>query len=303
MTFFVRNYTDSDFYPWVDFYTRISERSPLRRDFFAEYLICKFKRPGYNPLKDVCVAEHMGQIIAFADVVHEQRIKRAVFSGFVLSEFRRRGVGRALVGRLIRRSQELGAGLAHVNVPDSAKESSLFLANCGFGLIRSYNNMQLDVRNRQATAGNLTPAGVSHFVSGEEELLARLQNRIFEGSWGFCPNSTEDIRYYLDLTGCKIEDVLSLKTDDSLIGYSWFHVLPWKSTERKMRIHMFGVDPVFRGKGWGNRLLQTTVKRIYEAGAKTIELTVDSENIPAVSLYESLGFSLRNISFWYEKTI
>ena len=302
MTFAVRNYTDPDFYPWVEFYRRIiNKHDSAENELYAEYLLRKFRRPGYNAPKDFFLAEQEGSIIGFADVIFEERIKRAVLNGYVLAGFRRRGVGSALIQRLLLRSQELGAGTVHVNIREPAPGAHLFLLDSGFSTIRFFYDMQLDLENRSSEDSEAAEAEIDRFGRGQEESLSQLQNRIFEGSWGFCPNSAEEIRYYLDLTGCRIDDVLCLKKEGRTIGYSWSYPLPMRSDGTGMRIHMFGVDPGFQGQGWGKKIFLASLERMRERMARTVELTVDSENAPALALYRSLGFSLRSRSRWYEK--
>jgi mycothiol synthase len=95
--------------------------------------------------------------------------------------------------------------------------------------------------------------------------------------------------------------VLCLKKEGRTIGYSWYYPLPMRSDGAGMRIHMFGVDPGFRGQGWGKKILLASLERMRERKARTVELTVDSDNSPALALYSSRGFSLRSRSRWYEK--
>jgi len=303
MAFTVRNYTDSDFYPWVDFYSRIFNKKSIGKELFSEYLIQKFRRPGYDAQKNFIIAEEDGKIIGFGDVIYEAQIHRAVLSGYVLDGFRRRGVGSALFRSLLVRCQEFGAVSLHANIRESTPGARLFLYKCGFFTVRYFFDMQMDLENRPLEEGGVDDADLGNFKRGEEDSLACLQNKIFKGSWGFCPNSAEDIRYYLDLTGVRIEEVLCLRKNDRTIGYSWFHRLPLKDDARAMRIHMFGVDPEYRGKGWGRKILLASLSRMQRRGIRTVELTVDSENAPGVSLYESLGFSRRSKSRWCEKRL
>jgi mycothiol synthase len=302
MTFTVRNFKDSDFYPWIEFYSRLlNKHDSSDNELYAEYLLRKFRRPGYNAQKDFFLAEEGGAIIGFADVVFEGPIKRAILNGYVLDSFRRRGVGSTLIQRLLLRSQELGAVTVHINIREPEPDAHLFLIKCGFSTIRFFYDMQIDLENRPLDDLETAGAEIGYFGRGDEESLSQLQNLIFEGSWGFCPNTAEEIRYYLVLTGCRIDDVLCLKKEGRTIGYSWYYPLPMRSDGAGMRIHMFGVDPGFRGQGWGKKILLASLERMRERKARTVELTVDSDNSPALALYSSRGFSLRSRSRWYEK--
>jgi ribosomal protein S18 acetylase RimI-like enzyme len=147
---------------------------------------------------------------------------------------------------------------------------------------------------------------IEHFRAGDAALLATIQNRVFAGSWGFCPNSPDDIRYFFRLTQSKWQDILMIRENAKIIGYSWLHpvIREGKAIEkRKWRLHMFGTDPEFQGKGWGKKLFLASLGYLRKREAISLELTVDSENTPAVHLYKSAGFRVKSREFWYEKEL
>jgi ribosomal protein S18 acetylase RimI-like enzyme len=45
------------------------------------------------------------------------------------------------------------------------------------------------------------------------------------------------------------------------------------------------------------------LRHVKRRGATSVELTVDSENTPALSLYRSFGFKLKARHFWYERLL
>jgi mycothiol synthase len=53
----------------------------------------------------------------------------------------------------------------------------------------------------------------------------------------------------------------------------------------------FGVAPEFRGKGFGQRILEAGIELARESGIQEIVLAVDVRNAPAIRLYEQLDFS------------
>ena len=111
-----------------------------------------------------------------------------------------------------------------------------------------------------------------HFRKGEEGLLADLQNSIFAGSWGFCPNTRADVSYYLALTGTEIQDVILAKEKEKIVGYVWQQVVDDRrhATESKRGwIHMFGVLDQFRGKNWGRKLIMSGLHQLYLRGSSS----------------------------------
>jgi ribosomal-protein-alanine N-acetyltransferase len=50
------------------------------------------------------------------------------------------------------------------------------------------------------------------------------------------------------------------------------------------------VDPGQRSRGYGKRLVEEAMRRLWKDGADAVFLEVDEDNIPAVKLYQGLGF-------------
>jgi len=303
MAFVIRNYSSSDFDRLADFYGRTAEHASLLGNNYSEFLIQKLKRPGYDPSKNFFVAEKKKELIGYADLVYEKQIKRAVADIFVYSPYRHQGLGREFMDRLLRRSRDLRALSLQSNVPEFNHEASSFLLKQKFSFVRYFHTLQMDISKILFMDLDLKDIVFKNFRIGEEEELTALQNKIFSGSWGFCPNTVEDIKYYLQLTGCRIDEVMCIEANGRKIGYVWPHSLPKENGKIHKRIHMLGVDTEFRGKGLGKKLLQTAIYQMGKQGAKTVILTVDSENTPAVPLYDSLGFKLKSRSAWYEREI
>jgi len=303
MSFVIRNYLSSDFDRLADFYERTAEHTFLLGNSYSEFLIQKLKRPGYNPSKNFFVAEQKNELIGYADLVYEEQIKRAIADIFVYSPYRHQELGREFMDRLLRRSCDLSALSLQAHVPEFNQEAPPFLLKQKFSLVRYFHTLQMDISKNLFLDWDFKNIILKNFGIGEEEELAALQNKIFSGSWGFCPNTVEEIKYYLQLTGCLIDEVVCIETKGQKIGYVWSHKLPKDSGRIHMRIHMLGVDPAHQGKGLGRKFLQKVLYHLYNSGAKTVELTVDSQNMPAVSLYDSLGFKLKFRSLWYEKIL
>jgi mycothiol synthase len=63
------------------------------------------------------------------------------------------------------------------------------------------------------------------------------------------------------------------------------------------------VDPHFRGKAIGRKLVLAGLGRLKSKGLQVAHLTVDSENKAACALYQSIGFEVQASTFWFEKVI
>jgi mycothiol synthase len=261
-------------------------------------------RSNYSLEEDLFIAELNRRIVGIADVTTELRVARAIIEWFVHPAVHRKKIGRELVKYVCERGQQRGARVAHVCIPEEDKFSRNFAAELGFSQVRCFLGMAVDL------TGSLDHISVSkpveHFHAGDAALLATVQNRIFSGSWGFCPNSPDDIQYFFRLTQSKWQDILMIREAEKIVGYSWLHpvIKEGKAAEkRKWRLHMFGIDPEFQGKGWGKRLFHNSLKYVKNKDATSLELTVDSENTPAVHLYKSAGFMVKSREYWHAKDL
>ena len=261
-------------------------------------------KSNYSLERDLFIAELNRRIVGIADVTIELRIARAILEWFVHPAVHRKRVGRELVKYVRERGRQQGAHVAHVCIPEEDKFNRNFAVELGFSQARSFLGMEVDL------TGSLERVPVSvaieHFHAGDAALLATIQNRVFAGSWGFCPNSPDDIRYFFRLTQSKWQDILMIRENAKIIGYSWLHpvIKEGKAIEkRKWRLHMFGTDPEFQGKGWGKKLFLASLEHLRKREAISLELTVDSENTPALHLYKSAGFRVKSREFWYEKEL
>jgi mycothiol synthase len=143
-----------------------------------------------------------------------------------------------------------------------------------------------------------------HLQRGEEDRLTQIQNRSFAGTWGYNPNTVEEIVYRLNMTDSSPEDVILICEGDRPIGYCWTAIEPRENAvlgTNKGRIYMLGVDPDYRGRGIGRRALLAGLAYLKSRGMEVAELVVDSQNPAACALYESGGFRVSSTTAWYEK--
>lgn len=272
----------------------------------SPFLKSRLGRPGYGIDQDLFIAEWNRRLAGCADTTPELRISRVVLDWFLHPGFQRKRIGRALVRSCMDRARQLGAELMHVCAQEEDPFSRDFLKELGFEEVRCFLDFETGLVPPRGMGEAKASIPVTHFRAGDEPLLATVQNRVFSGSWGFCPNSPDDIRYYIRLTESKWQDILTIKQEERVAGYLWCHRTMSASASRirqRWRIHMFGIDPDFQGKGWGRRLLVAGLDHIRKRGGSVVELTVDQENTPARSLYASLGFVQRARHFWYEKRL
>ncbi|VGO22017.1 GNAT family N-acetyltransferase [Pontiella sulfatireligans] len=67
-------------------------------------------------------------------------------------------------------------------------------------------------------------------------------------------------------------------------------VMLFRSNAAVARIYSLAVVPEFRGQGIGRKLLATAERKARARGCTRMKLEVRMDNIPAIRLYESLGY-------------
>jgi mycothiol synthase len=259
-------------------------------------------RPSYTPERDLFITETAGVVVGYLDINAETRIGRAVFEVLVLPEYRRQGIARELYRQAAPRAKAIGAKVVHVNVCEDNAIGRLVLERTGFYSVRRFFELTIDlIVVPELGAPTIFP--VRSLQAGEEGSLARLQNRSFADSWGYNPNTAEEIEYAAN-TNDNTRDLIFLATDgDRLAGYHWMNIERDEKGESRGRVSMLGVDPEYRGRGIGRELMLTGITRLKEKGLRTVRLTVDSENLAAFALYRSIGFGKSDTSLWYEKEL
>ena len=259
-------------------------------------------RLNYMPERDLFVAEIADVVVGYLDINAETRIGRAVLEVLVLPEYRRQGIARELYRQAVPRVKSTGAEVAHVNVCEDNTIGRLVLEKSGFSPVRRFYELTVDLMAvPEPSIPTVFP--IRSLQAGEEAGLTKLQNRSFANSWGYNPNTTEEIEYTTSTTE-NARDLIFLATDGYRpIGYHWMKTEHDERGESWGRVSMLGVDPDYRVKGIGRELLLAGLSYLKGRGLQIARLTVDSENLAANALYRSIGFRKRDTSLWYEKPL
>lgn len=101
------------------------------------------------------------------------------------------------------------------------------------------------------------------------------------------------------------EDFLIARSPDgAMMGFCWLKVdrsVPATgSTTEPGEFYAVGVHPKYQGVGLGRSLVEAGLKRLAESGIRTASLYVEADNVAAVTLYRSFGFTDHSIDIQYE---
>ena len=226
---------------------------------------------------------------------------------------RRHGLGRALVGELIVAANERTLRLwAHGDLPAAAKLAS----TAGFERFRALWQMRRSLRDRLDPP--VFPAGrtLRTFVPGQDEQAwLNLNGRAFanhpeQGAWTRHDLELREREPWFDPTGFFIAEA-----GGRMAGFHWTKVhspegqdgsgdpagTGRRTPESIGEVYVVGVDPGEQGSGLGRALTLAGLHHLREAGLTQAMLYVDEDNVPAIRLYEALGFTRTRTDAMYRK--
>jgi mycothiol synthase len=262
--------------------------------------------PYYQAEENFFFAEVDGVIVGYINVLPELDIGRVVLDYRVSPSHRLETVLRELLKCVLKRAKELGAQVAHVSIPSAEATQAEVLARLGFEAVRRFHEMRLDISEVNIAVADQSDWSYRCLESGEEEVLAHIQNRCFTGTWGYNPNTVEHVVWQLKVKSNCPEDVILATDRGEVIGYCWTEAECGQDSsagKKRGRIYMLGVDADYRSRDIGRKLLRAGLVHLRNKGRELIDITVDSQNVIAVKLYRSLGFKLHGGTLWYEKVV
>jgi mycothiol synthase len=296
----IRNFRPHDIADYAHLVNEIDEVNGLGKVSSIAQMEEHLRRPGCHPHEDLFFAELDGLLVGFAELTRELEIGRVILEGAVHPKHRGQGVGTRLLEIAIDHSRRLGAKVVSIPVVQGTQAAAHLARKEGFRVVRRHWQMSL------TQCGELNPQiphgfELRHFALGDEGSLCALQNLAFADSWGFRPNTVEEIRHLVNCGLCHPEGVLFISDEGRLIGYCW--TIDDASDRQKGFIRMMGVAPPYHGRGLGRAILMAGIGYLRRRGMTTIKLTVDSRNTSAKRLYQSVGFKRIGTTLWYEKRL
>lgn len=136
------------------------------------------------------------------------------------------------------------------------------------------------------------PEGVTirSFTTGDEDGWRRVNNAAFDWHPEQGSQTAEDFAEVIEAPDFEPDSVILAIRDDQVIGFHQTKLTDFGAEGRLGEVYVVGVDPSIHAKGVGKALTIEGMRRMVTAGATAIELYVESDNAPALGLYERLGF-------------
>ena len=284
----------------LDFVESCSSWGEQGRDLGRKTFEQILGQPGLDLLSHCFLLEEGGTVLGYCLVNHEGPISRMVLEPKVAPQVQGTSSERELILQAFSRAEEHGPGVVHVCVQIPSPAAS-FLTKQGFAPVRSYDDMVWD---HEDLPSNDIPAGftVRSFKPGDAALLTEVQNSAFAASWGFCPNTVEQIEYRSSMVNMSHQGICFILDGQKAAGYCWTCLVPVNGSLRGV-IGMIGVIPDYRGKGISRSILIAGMEALRSQNVADIGLQVDNSNTPGVRLYTSVGFQKVGELNWLERRL
>jgi mycothiol synthase len=213
----------------------------------------------------------------------------------VRPERRRQGLGRALTGELAAAADGRALRLwAHGDLPAAAALARA----AGFDRFRALWQMRRSLA--EPLEQPVLPAGLTlrTFVPGQDEDRWRsLNGRAFakhpeQGGWTRHDLELREREPWFDPAGFFIAE-----RGGQMAGFHWTKVHDPGLGE----VYVVGVDPAEQGSGLGRALTLAGLQHLRDLGVARAMLYVDEDNVPAIRMYEALGFTRATVDAMYRR--
>jgi mycothiol synthase len=265
----------------------------------SEHVLLHLRYGGDEPARNLLLW-HGSHLVAYAHLDTTDPVDGPSAEMVVAPATRRQGFGATIIT----------AALEHAHGPlrlwahGGLAESTLMAEHLGFQRIRVLYQLR---RSLLATLPPVVlPDGVKvrTFQPGaDDEAWLAVNNRAFashpeQGHWTLADLRQRMAEEWFDPAGFFLAEK-EIDGETRLIGFHWTKVHGHRVDEHEHEhghepigeVYVVGVDPSAQGMGLGRQLTLVGLVHLRSLGLQQVMLYVDESNVPAIKLYESLGFS------------
>ncbi|MDE2718331.1 MAG: GNAT family N-acetyltransferase [Chloroflexota bacterium] len=295
----VRPFSWDDLPRWTNLYNAAFGLAATEGEFDEPEMHRHLSLPGLDPERNCFITQESDVDAGLAILWPELPIRRAVLQMGVSGVHSPQAVEQALLDAAIERASGLPVDLLHTQMPSEDDAGRRTLCDAGFLPVRQYATLRW--------SGDALPKedlphdfALRPFRPGlDSQRLADIQNAAFTDSWGFSPNTVEQIEARVASKSTTPEGILFVTRGDDVAAYNWT-VRPAGPGGKLGRIAMTGVHPNYRGMGLSRPTVLAGMRWLASQGAEVIELEMDSSNLSAARVYRSLGFEKVADTVWFE---
>jgi mycothiol synthase len=240
------------------------------------------------------LAFRSGELVGYAHLDLSDRVQGPSAELAVHPDFRRHGVGRALLAGLIAES-----GAPSLRLWSHGESTSASALAHAFGFERTRTLWQMRRSLFAAVPEAVVPAGITFREFDVETDIPQwleCNARAFadhpeQGRWTEIDFSNRMTEKWFDPKGF----IVAVDENQKMVGFHWTKIHP-KTTnqihehEAIGEVYVVGVDPTWQGKSLGKALTIAGLKYLRDQGLNSAMLYVDSADERAINLYSNLGF-------------
>jgi len=249
-------------------------------------------------VRHLVATEPGGTWVGYGHLDLTDRIQGASAEVVVHPDWRRKGVGAALVRRML---DETGPAMslrlwAHGHHPAAARLADTL----GFTRVRDLWQM------RRSLHADLPPLEVPDgirlrpFRPGvDDEAWLRVNARAFADHPEQGSMTAADLSLRMTESWFDPEGFILAERGGELLGFHWTKVHEGGEHDPIGEVYVVGVDPYAQGLGLGKVLTLAGLWHLRERGLDQVMLYVESDNKAAIAVYERLGFRQWDLDVMY----
>jgi mycothiol synthase len=210
-----------------------------------------------------------------------------------------RGVGTVLLSELTEAATGRAVRVwAHGNTPGA----QAMAASAGFASVRELIQMRMSLDTPLDQPSYPPGVSVREYVEGaDDEAWVAVNAAAFsshpeQGRLGVADLRGRVAQPWFDPAGFFLAE-----RDGGLLGYHWTKVHPTGGRDGGPvgEVYVLGVDPGAQGLGLGRALTLTGLRHLRDRGLDEVLLYVESDNLPAIRVYERVGFTVASVDVMY----
>lgn len=304
----VRAIGTDDAQAWAELLATSEKADQEGMSFSSADLLDELNAPHLDPALDTVGVWDGPRMVAYVKVHADNSVTdvaRVNGEGTVHPDWRRRGLGTALMPWLIERAGEHARGYRDVprEVNNSAISTNVgadaLLRKFGFEPCRYFFDMKRSLR--EAVPETTPAAGLSlvRFDESVDEALRNTHNDVFIDHWGSPPVDAAVWKaWFTGHRAFRAESSYLVMDGDTIaaytLGYEW-QADTDATGVRELYVGQVGTRRSYRRRGLARMALTTVLATAAQAGYERAGLEVDADNpTGALGLYERLGFSVRS---------
>ncbi len=205
-------------------------------------------------------------------------------------------IGTTLVETALSVVRAEGGGHVHLWVPKPGPDHDRIAEATGLARGRELRQLRRPLPLEESTGPvlDVRPFRVGH----DEAAWLEVNNRAFkwhaeQGGWDGGTVADREAQPWFDPDGFLLHE-----RDGRLAGFCWTKVHP-DNDPPLGEIYVIAVDPDFQSQGLGRALAVAGLDWLAARGLGTAMLYVDGDNLPALHLYEDLGFTVDHVDRAY----